>query len=124
MNVEDIKSHLQEGSWECCGAGEISCPVYFIHPVTGEEVEVARLSGDNGANRLFNPEGEAWVESINDLSDEVLTEIYQEHLKDAFEWYLEIRDKRAARALNRPGDVLAGNRDRFRPPARRRRRKL
>lgn len=67
-----VSSHCEVGRWKCTGAGEISATVYI------NGVAVFELFGDNGSNRLYNPSGEVWTESV----DEVLNRMSDEALDD------------------------------------------
>ena len=67
-----VSSHCEVGRWRCAGAGEIYAPVY----IAGRYV--FDLFGDNGTNRLYNPSGEVWTESV----DEVLNRMSDEALDD------------------------------------------
>ena len=69
-----LVSTLYQGSWKSYGAGETGCPVYsWLFDDEGPEtLEVAHLSGDNGCNTFYNPEGEPWSESIEDVEEDAI----------------------------------------------------
>lgn len=70
MAREFNEGALFQGSWTCCGAGEVVCDVLFYNPILGNDEVVGELSGDNGQNSFYNPSGETWSEGICDKSDE------------------------------------------------------
>lgn len=77
MAKEIFYRTTEQGSWESYGAGEIGCQVKY-YPITSEDqydyIVVAELSGDNGCNRLYNPSGIPWTETVGDISDSTIVE--------------------------------------------------
>ena len=100
---EVIANSLYAGSWVSLGAGETCAEVYSTllvdDPYDDEPTEafVGEIFGDNGCNRLYNPDGESWSESIEDhpeFIDTVLSRLSDRELRLAIESYRMWKDLR------------------------------